>query len=191
MELLENRIRKDGEVLPGNILKVSSFLNHQIDVFLLDEMGKEFKRLYDNTEVTKILTIESSGIAVAYPVAREFKVPLVFAKKHQSSNVNGEMLSTVVWSYTHSEYYNVVVQKRYISPEDKVLLVDDFLANGSALNGLIDLVEQAGAKVAGVCIAIEKGFQNGGEEIRKKGYRIESLAKIKKMNEDGSIVFED
>ncbi len=191
MELLENRIRKDGEVLPGNILKVSSFLNHQIDVFLLDEMGKEFKRLYDNTEVTKILTIESSGIAVAYPVAREFKVPLVFAKKHQSSNVNGEMLSTVVWSYTHSEYYNVVVQKRYISPEDKVLLVDDFLANGSALNGLIDLVEQAGAKVAGVCIAIEKGFQNGGEEIRRKGYRIESLAKIKKMNEDGSIVFED
>lgn len=191
MELLENRIRKDGEVLPGNILKVSSFLNHQIDVFLLDEMGKEFKRLYDNTEVTKILTIESSGIAVAYPVAREFKVPLVFAKKHQSSNVNGEMLSTVVWSYTHSEYYNVVVQKRYISPEDKVLLVDDFLANGSALNGLIDLVEQAGAKVAGVCIAIEKGFQNGGEEIRKKGYRIESLAKIKKMNEDGSIVFGD
>lgn len=191
MELLENRIKTDGEVLPGNILKVNSFLNHQIDVSLIDKLGAEFKRLYEGTEVTKVLTIEASGIAIAYPVAREFSVPLLFAKKHQSSNISGEMLSTVVWSFTHSQYYNVVVQKRFLSPNDKVLIVDDFLANGSALNGLIDLVEQAGAKVAGICIAIEKGFQDGGKEIRKRGYRVESLAIIKKMNEDGSLEFDN
>lgn len=189
MELLENRIRKDGEILSGNILKVNSFLNHQIDVALLDEMGAEFKRLYEGTEVTKVLTIEASGIAVAYPVAKEFKVPLLFAKKRQSSNVNDDLLSTVVWSYTNSQYYTVVVAKKFIKPEDKVLIVDDFLANGSALLGLIDLVEQGGAKVAGICIAVEKGFQEGGEKVRGKGYRVESLSIIDRMYEDGRIEF--
>lgn len=189
MELLENRILKDGEILSGNILKVNSFLNHQIDVALLDEMGAEFRRLYDGTEVTKVLTIEASGIAVAYPVAREFKAPLLFAKKRQSSNVNDDLLSTVVWSYTNSQYYTVVAAKKFIKPEDKVLIVDDFLANGSALLGLIDLVEQAGAKVAGICIAVEKGFQEGGKKVRGKGYRVESLSIIDKMYEDGRIEF--
>lgn len=189
MELLENRIKKDGEVLPGNILKVSSFLNHQIDTVLLDQMGAEFARLYKDTPVTKILTIESSGIAVGYSVARQFGVPLVFAKKHQSSNVNEDVYSTTVYSYTHGQNYNVVVSKRFISPEDKILLVDDFLANGKALNGLIDLVEQAGAKVQGVCIAIEKGFQDGGKTIRERGYRVESAAIIEKMTDDGQIEF--
>lgn len=189
MELLENRIRKDGEILSGNILKVNSFLNHQIDVALLDEMGAEFKRLYEGTEVTKVLTIEASGIAVAYPVAKEFKVPLLFAKKRQSSNVNDDLLSTVVWSYTNSQYYTVVAAKKFIKPEDKVLIVDDFLANGSALLGLIDLVEQGGAKVAGICIAVEKGFQEGGEKVRGKGYRVESLSIIDRMYEDGRIEF--
>ncbi len=189
MELLENRILKDGEILSGNILKVNSFLNHQIDVALLDEMGAEFRRLYEGTEVTKVLTIEASGIAVAYPVAREFKAPLLFAKKRQSSNVNDDLLSTVVWSYTNSQYYTVVAAKKFIKPEDKVLIVDDFLANGSALLGLIDLVEQAGAKVAGICIAVEKGFQEGGKKIRGKGYRVESLSIIDKMYEDGRIEF--
>lgn len=189
MDLLEKRICKDGEVLPGNILKVNNFLNHQIDVSLLDKMGAEFKRLFADTEITKVLTIEASGIAVAYPVAREFGVPLIFAKKHQSSNVDGDLLSTVVWSYTHSKYYTVVASKKFIQPNDKVLLVDDFLANGSAINGLIDLVEQAGAKVQGICIAIEKGFQEGGKQLREKGYRIESLAIIDKMNENGTIEF--
>lgn len=189
MELLENRIRKDGEILSGNILKVNSFLNHQIDVALLDEMGAEFKRLYEGTEVTKVLTIEASGIAVAYPVAKEFKVPLLFAKKRQSSNVNDDLLSTVVWSYTNSQYYTVVAAKKFIKPEDKILIVDDFLANGSALLGLIDLVEQGGAKVAGICIAVEKGFQEGGEKVRGKGYRVESLSIIDRMYEDGRIEF--
>lgn len=189
MELLEERIRKDGEVLPGNILKVSSFLNHQIDTELLDKMGAEFARLFKDAPVTKVLTIESSGIAVAYSVARQFGVPLVFAKKHQSSNVNEDVYSTTVHSYTHGQDNNVVVSKKFISPQDKVLLVDDFLANGKAVEGLIDIVEQAGAKVLGVCIAIEKGFQEGGKLIRERGYRVESAAIIKSMSDDGHIEF--
>ena len=189
MELLEQRIRKDGEVLPGNILKVNSFLNHQIDTVLLDKMAEEFARLYKDAEVTKILTIEASGIAIAYPVAQQFKVPLVCAKKHQSLNVNDDVYVTKVWSFTHKADYNVVVARKFLNKDDKVLIVDDFLANGSALNGLIDLVEQAGAKVQGICIAIEKGFQDGGEKIRERGYRIESLAIVDKMTEDGKVIF--
>lgn len=189
MELLEERIRKDGEVLPGNILKVSSFLNHQIDVQLLDELGAEFKRLFKDTPVTKILTVEASGIAVACSVARQFGVPVVFAKKHQSSNVNEDVYSTTVWSFTHSKNYNVVVSKKYLSAEDKVLIVDDFLANGSALAGLLDLVNNAGAEAMGACIVIEKGFQDGGEKLRSEGVRIESLAIIDSMSPDEGIQF--
>ena len=189
MELLEKRIIEDGEVLPGNILKVSNFLNHQIDVRLMDEMGAEFARLYKDTKPTKILTIESSGIAVGYAVARQFGVPLVFAKKHQSSYVNEGVYSASVWSFTHNQNYTVVVSKKYINPGDKILLVDDFLANGNALNGLIEIVEKAGASVQGICIAIEKGFQNGGKMLREKGYRVESLAIVDKMTDDGTITF--
>ena len=189
MELLEKRIIEDGEVLPGNILKVSNFLNHQIDVRLMDEMGAEFARLYKDTKPTKILTIESSGIAVGYAVARQFGVPLVFAKKHQSSNVNEGVYYASVWSFTHNQNYTVVVSKKYINPGDKILLVDDFIANGNALNGLIEIVEKAGASVQGICIAIEKGFQNGGKMLREKGYRVESLAIVDKMTDDGTITF--
>ena len=189
MELLEKRIIEDGEVLPGNILKVSNFLNQQIDVRLMDEMGAEFARLYKDTKPTKILTIESSGIAVGYAVARQFGVPLVFAKKHQSSNVNEGVYSASVWSFTHNQNYTVVVSKKYINPGDKILLVDDFIANGNALNGLIEIVEKAGASVQGICIAIEKGFQNGGKMLREKGYRVESLAIVDKMTDDGTITF--
>lgn len=189
MEFLEKRIKEDGEVLPGQILKVSSFLNHQIDTQLMDQLGSEFARLYKDTPVTKILTIESSGIAVGYAVARQLGVPLVFAKKHQSSNVNEDVYSAKVYSYTHKQTYTVVVSNRFIQPNDQVLIVDDFLANGQALNGLIELVEQAGAKVQGICIAIEKGFQNGGKIIRDRGYRVESGAIIEKMTDDGQIKF--
>ncbi len=189
MELLENRIKKDGEVLPGNILKVSSFLNHQIDVELMEKMGEEFYRIYKNSPITKIVTIESSGIAVAYSVARQFGKPLVFAKKNQTSNVNEDVFSTKIYSYTHNQEYNVVISKKFISPNDNILLVDDFLANGKALNGLINIVEQAGAKVCGICIAIEKGFQDGGKILREKGYQVESLAIVEKMTDDGQIFF--
>ncbi len=189
MELLENRIKKDGEVLPGNILKVSSFLNHQIDVELMEQMGEEFYHIYKNSPVTKIVTIESSGIAVAYSVARQFGKPLVFAKKNQTSNVNEDVFSTKIYSYTHNQEYNVVISKKFISPNDNILLVDDFLANGKALNGLINIVEQAGAKVCGICIAIEKGFQDGGKLLREKGYQVESLAIVEKMTDDGQIFF--
>jgi len=189
MELLENRIKNDGDVLPGNILKVNNFLNHQIDVDLLDQMGAEWARIFSDCEVTKVVTIEASGIAIAYPVAQQFKVPLVFAKKHQSLNVNDDVYATKVWSFTHKANYDVVIAKKFLSKDDKVLIVDDFLANGNALNGLIDLVEQSGAKVQGICIAIEKGFQDGGKLIRDRGYRVESLAIVEKMTDDGQIFF--
>ena len=189
MELLEKRIIQDGEILPGNILKVSNFLNHQIDVNLMEQLGEEFFRLYKNSNVTKVLTIESSGIAVGYAVARKFGVPLVFAKKHKSSNVNEGVYSSKVWSFTHNQAYTVVVSKKYISKGDKILIVDDFLANGNALKGLIEIVEQAEASVSGICIAIEKCFQNGGSLIRNAGYRVESLAAVEKMTDDGKIIF--
>ena len=155
----------------------------------MDKMGEEFVRLYENVEVTKILTIEASGIAIAYPVARQLNVPLVFAKKHQSLNVNDDVYVTKVWSFTHKDFYNVVVAKKFLNKDDKVLIVDDFLANGNALKGMIDIVEQAGAKVQGICIAIEKGFQEGGKLIRENGYRVESLAIVDKMTDDGQIYF--
>lgn len=189
MELLEKRIIQDGEILPGNILKVSNFLNHQIDVNLMEQLGEEFFRLYKDSNVTKVLTIESSGIAVGYAVARKFGVPLVFAKKHKSSNVNEGVYSSKVWSFTHNQAYTVVVSKKYISKGDKILIVDDFLANGNALKGLIEIVEQAEASVSGICIAIEKCFQNGGNLIRSAGYRVESLAAVEKMTDDGKIIF--
>lgn len=189
MELLEKRIIQDGEILPGNILKVSNFLNHQIDVNLMEQLGEEFFRLYKDSNVTKVLTIESSGIAVGYAVARKFGVPLVFAKKHRSSNVNEGVYSSKVWSFTHNQAYTVVVSKKYISKGDKILIVDDFLANGNALKGLIEITEQAGARVSGICIAIEKCFQNGGNLIRSAGYRVESLAAVEKMTDDGKIIF--
>ena len=189
MELLEKRIIQDGEILPGNILKVSNFLNHQIDVNLMEQLGEEFFRLYKNSNVTKVLTIESSGIAVGYAVARKFGVPLVFAKKHKSSNVNEGVYSSKVWSFTHNQAYTVVVSKKYINKGDEILIVDDFLANGNALKGLIEIVEQAEARVSGICIAIEKCFQNGGSLIRNAGYRVESLAAVEKMTDDGNIIF--
>lgn len=189
MELLEKRIIQDGEILPGNILKVSNFLNHQIDVNLMEQLGEEFFRLYKDSNVTKVLTIESSGIAVGYAVARKFGVPLVFAKKHKSSTVNEGVYSSKVWSFTHNQAYTVVVSKKYISKGDKILIVDDFLANGNALKGLIEIVEQAEASVSGICIAIEKCFQNGGNLIRSAGYRVESLAAVEKMTDDGKIIF--
>ena len=184
MELLKQRIIKDGTVRPGNILKVDSFLNHQIDVSLLNEIGKEFKRLFANEKVTKILTIEASGIGIACITAQYFNVPVVFAKKSQTINLDNDLYSTKVTSYTHSKVYNVVVSKKFINENDSVLLIDDFLANGCALLGLIDIVNQAGATVAGAGIAIEKGFQNGGEIIRNMGIHLESLTIIDSMSDD-------
>ena len=184
MELLKQRILKDGTVRPGNIIKVDSFLNHQIDVSLLNEIGKEFKRLFENEKVTKILTIEASGIGVACITAQYFNVPVVFAKKFQTLNLDPDLYSTNVTSYTHGKVYNVVVSKKYINANDSVLLIDDFLANGCALLGLIDIVRQAGATVAGAGVVIEKGFQNGGEIIRDMGIHLESLAIIDNMSDD-------
>ena len=188
MKALEEKIIKEGNVLPGNILKVGSFLNHQIDVDFIMEMGRETARLFENEKITKILTIETSGIAIAVGAGAAMHVPVVFAKKHKSSNVSGEVLSTVVHSYTHGTDYTVVVEKDYISPDDKILLVDDFLANGKALLGLIDIAEQAGAEVVGACCAIEKGFQKGGDSLRADGIRVESLAVIDSMS-DTSVTF--
>ena len=188
MQQMEEMILREGQVLPGDVLKVGSFLNQNIDVQLLSEMGREVARLYEDGGVTKILTIEASGIAIAAAVALEMGVPLLFAKKHRTSNVDGSVYSAKVHSFTHNEDYNVVVSADYLSADDHVLLVDDFLANGQALRGLIDLCEQAGATVVGVAIAIEKCFTGAGDELRAQGVRIESLAMIESMSEEG-IVF--
>ena len=190
MNFLEERIARDGAVKPGNVLKVDSFLNHQLDVVLLDQIGEEFKRRFSDVPVTKVLTIEASGIAMAYPVARAFGVPLVFAKKAQSVNLDGEMYVAEVDSFTHKRKNMVIVAKKYLSPEDHVLIIDDFLANGCALQGLISIVEGAEATVEGCGIVIEKGFQEGGQRIRNLGYRLESLAIVESMDaETGSITF--
>ncbi len=190
MNFLEERILKDGVVKPGDVLKVDSFLNHQMDIGLMDEIGREFKRRFDGCGITKVLTIEASGIAVAYPVAREFGVPLVYAKKSQSVNLDGELHIAEVESYTSKKTSRIIVSKKYLSPGDRVLLVDDFLANGCALQGLISIVDAAGATVEGCCIAVEKGFQEGGWRIRNLGYRVESIAIIESMDpETGSITF--
>ena len=190
MQLLKERILKDGVVKPGNILKVDSFLNHQMDINLFNEMGKELKRLFADAPINKILTIEASGIGIAAVVAQHFDVPVVFAKKSQSINLDGDVYSTKIQSFTHQRIYDVIVSKKFLSADDHVLLIDDFLANGCALNGLIDLVEEAGATVEGIGIAVEKGFQPGGDDLRRRGYHLESLAIVQSMNpETGEIEF--
>ena len=192
MELLKDRIRKDGKIKAGNILKVDSFLNHQMDTDLFTEIGKEFKRRFQDAEVTKILTIEASGIGIACIAAQSFRVPVVFAKKTQTKNIAGDVYTTKVQSYTHGRIYDIIVAKEFLGKGDKVLLIDDFLANGKALEGLIDLVEVSGAELAGAGIVIEKGFQAGGDALRKLGIRLESLAIVESMDEKtGSIVFRD
>ena len=190
MNFLEERILKDGAVKPGNVLKVDSFLNHQMDIALMDEIGREFHRRFADKKITKVLTIEASGIAIAYPVAREFGVPMVFAKKSKSVNIEGEMYVAQVESFTHKNVNQVIVAKKFLSPDDHVLIIDDFLANGCALQGLISIVESAGATVEGLGIAIEKGFQDGGYRIRNLGYRLESLAIVDAMDPiEGTITF--
>ena len=184
MKAMEKKILEEGKVLPGGILKVGSFLNQQIDTSFLGEMAKEFARLYANAGVNKVLTIESSGIAIAAAVALEMGVPMVFAKKHKSSNVDGKVYTAVVHSYTHGTDYTIVVSSDYLGENDRVLLVDDFLANGKALVGLTELVRQAGGTVVGAAIAIEKGFQGGGDALRAKGIRVESLAIVETMTDD-------
>ncbi len=192
MKLLEERIRKDGVVKPGNVLKVDSFLNHQMDVDLFAEMGKEFKRLFADKPINKILTVEASGIGIACVVAEQFHVPVVFAKKSMSINLDGDMYSTKIQSFTHQRVYDVIVSKKFLSPDDHILIIDDFLANGCAVNGLIDLIRSAGATIEGVGIAIEKGFQQGGDLLRSKGLQVESLAIVESMNDQtGEIVFRE
>ena len=192
MKLLEERIRKDGVVKEGNILKVDSFLNHQMDVDLFNEMGKEFRRLFSDRPVNKILTIEASGIGIAVIAAQHFHVPVVFAKKAQSVNLDGEIYTTKIESFTHKRTYDVIVSKKFLSSDDHILILDDFLANGCAVSGLIDLIRSAGATVEGVGIVIEKAQQTGGELIRGKGIHVESLAIIESMDaETGEIVFRE
>ena len=190
MNFLEQRIMKDGIVRAGNVLKVDSFLNHQMDIALMDEIGMEFYRRFQDRPITKVLTIEASGIAIAYPVARAFQVPMVFAKKSKSVNIEGDMYVAEVESFTHKNKNQVIVSKKFLSENDHVLIIDDFLANGCALQGLISITEAAGATVEGLGIAIEKGFQIGGKVIRNLGYRLESLAIVDAMDaETGTITF--
>lgn len=192
MDLLKEKIVKEGQVYPGNILKVDCFLNHQIDCTFLREVGKEFHRLFKDEGVNKILTIEASGIAIGTVVAQEFKCPLVFAKKNKTKNIAGNVYSSSVESFTHSTTYNIIVSEKFLNPGDKVLIVDDFLAVGNALKGLIDLVKQSGAELAGCGTVIEKGYQHGGDALRNAGIRVESLAIIDSMNDEtGEIVFRD
>lgn len=184
MQLLEERIRKDGIVKPGNILKVDSFLNHQMDIPFINELGKEFKRRFADAPITKILTIEASGIGIACLVAQHFNVPVVFAKKAQSLNLDGEMYCTKVQSFTHKRVYDVILSKKFLSAEDHVLIIDDFLANGCALQGLMEIVKESGAILEGAGIVVEKGFQNGGDSLREQGIRVESLAIVDSMTDD-------
>lgn len=190
MQILEDRIIKDGKVFPGNVLKVDSFLNHQIDVELLSDMGKELKKLYENSGVNKILTIEASGIGVGCMVAQQFGCNLVFAKKSKTINIKGDVYTSKVESFTHQTTYDIMVSKAFLNEGDRVLIVDDFLAKGNALNGLIDIVRQSGATVVGCGIAIEKGYQGGGDKLREQGIRVESMAIIESMDDKtGKIVF--
>ena len=188
MKALEEKILKEGTVLAGNILKVGSFLNHKLDVDFIMEMGKEIARLFSDCKVTKILTIETSGIAIAVGAAAQMHIPVVFAKKNKTGNLSGELYTTVVHSYTHGTDYNVVVSKEFLSSDDRILIIDDFLANGKALVGLIDIVNQAGATLVGASCAIEKGFQQGGDKLREQGIRVESLAIIESMD-NGCLAF--
>ena len=190
MKLLEERIQRDGIVREGNVLKVDSFINHQMDIPLFHEMAKEWKRLFAGKPVNKVLTIEASGIGIAAVVASEFNVPVVFAKKSMSINLDYDNYETKIQSFTHKKIYNVIVSKKFLTPEDHVLIIDDFLANGCALQGLIAIVESSGAKVEGLGIAIEKGFQEGGKRMRNLGYHLESLAIVESMDaETGEIRF--
>ena len=192
MNCVEEKIVKEGIVKPGNVLKVDSFLNHQMDIALMEEIGKEFKRRFADKHITKVLTIEASGIAIACFVAKEFGVPMVFAKKTKSINIEGEMYVAEVESFTHKNRNQVIVSKKFISEQDHLLIIDDFLANGCALQGLISISEQAGATVEGLGIVIEKGFQIGGRVIRNLGYKLESLAIVDAMNaETGEITFRE
>ena len=188
MKLLEERIQKDGVVKAGGVLKVDSFLNHQMDVELFDAMAEEWKRLFANRPINKILTIEASGIGIACIAARHFHVPVVFAKKAKSINIDGEVYATQIHSFTHGREYEVIVSRKYIGTEDHVLILDDFLANGCALEGLMSLVKDAGAVVEGVGIAIEKGFQRGGDRIRATGVQVESLAIVDSMDEKTGLI---
>lgn len=190
MKALEERIRRDGVVKSKDVLKVDVFLNHQMDVSLFKEMAKEWGRLFSDRPINKILNIEASGIGIAAIVAAELGVPVVFAKKSQSINLDGSSWCTKVQSFTHGKVFDVIVSKKFIGPDDHVLLIDDFMANGCAMNGLIDVCEKAGATVEGIGIAIEKGFQDGGDDLRKRGYRLESLAIVEAMDpETGEISF--
>lgn len=190
MELLKQRIRQDGQVMAGNVLKVDSFLNHQMDIRLFGEIGKEFRRRFEGCGINKILTIEASGIGIACITAQYFDdAPVVFAKKNPTKNIAGEVYTSKVESFTHGRVYNIIVSKRFLGPEDRVLIIDDFLANGCALMGLIDIVRASGAELAGAGIAIEKGFQEGGRIIRGMGVRLESLAIVESMSEEGGVVF--
>ena len=190
MELLKERIRKDGVVKEGNVLKVDRFLNHQMDVKLFREIGKEFKKRFEGEDINKILTIEASGIGIACVVAEIFDVPVVFAKKTQTKNIAGDVYTTKVESFTHGRVYDIIVSREFLGKGDKVLLIDDFLANGCALLGLIDIVKKSGATLEGAGIVIEKGFQHGGQEIRDMGIRLESLAIVDSMTDD-SLTFRD
>ena len=191
MELLKERIRRDGVVKGTDVLKVDSFLNHQMDIALFEEIGREFHRRFGGCGVNKILTIEASGIGIACVTAQFFRCPVIFAKKSQTKNIAGEVYRTQVESFTHGRIYDVIVSRQFLGPEDKVLIIDDFLANGAALEGLIDLVHQAGAQLAGAGIVIEKAFQPGGARLRAQGIRVESLAKIKSMSEETGVEFEE
>ncbi len=190
MQVLKERILKDGKVRKGNVLKVDSFLNHQMDISLFEQIGKEFKCRFSDCPITKILTIESSGIGIACIAAQEFGVPVVFAKKNTTKNIDGALYSAQIESFTHGRVYNVIVAREFLSPDDNILIIDDFLANGKALIGLSDIVKKSGATLSGAGIVIEKGFQDGGKKLRESGMRIESLAIIKSMSEDGEIEFE-
>lgn len=189
MKLLEDRIRKDGKVRQPDVLKVDSFLNHQMDVALFDAIGEEFYRLFGDCGVTKILTIEASGIGIACVTARSFGVPVIFAKKNKTKNIAGDVYTSKVESFTHGKVYDIIVSKEFLQPGDRVLIIDDFLANGSALQGLIKLVTDAGATLVGAGICIEKAFQPGGELIRSMGVRVESLAKVKSLGGENGVEF--
>jgi xanthine phosphoribosyltransferase len=189
MKLLEERIRRDGIIREGDVLKVDSFLNHQMDIDLFQEMGKEFYRLFGEENVTKILTIESSGIGIACVAAEYFHCPVLFAKKSKTKNIAGDVYRTKVMSFTHGREYDVIVSRDFLKAEDRVLLIDDFLANGAALLGLKDLVDQSGATPVGAGIAVEKAFQPGGKRLRDAGMRVESLAKVAALHDDGTVDF--
>ena len=191
MKLLEQRILEDGQVRPGNVLKVDCFLNHQLDVGLLDQIGAEFYRIFKDDGINKILTIEASGIAIACMTARHFNVPVVFAKKAKSKNIDGDVYTSTVHSYTYGRDYDITLAQKFLGPQDRVLILDDFLANGKAMNGLLDVCRQAGASLGGILICIEKGFQPGGAELRAAGYKLASLAIVDSMDDNGELTFRE